>query len=551
MKSCKKGIMKSGKRGVPAAVGVAAAAVGALSVKMRLTSKQPRAAAVVADVAAVGALTGERKRGKESNEQQPQEKDDTASEISVDEDMLKKRKCNPRIWFMGRKYSVSEGQEENAKKALKCAKKVIQEEGTVVVDKILKEFRCGVSHGGHRVASSDVAAERPPGLTIAAVGASAEVTSRPLASSVKYAVVCGGYDCSFVPYFDPDKTLVSDVLTFRNKLRLGKASRVLGGGSCSRVYQMTAAPFSGGSTMQVAVKVVPKLAGTKDSTKNKAVELDSFVAQEIHILTLLAGAPGVVQFLSWTTGYFDVHLAFHMYTCSLHDYIERGALKLGSNGETDRMPGICTQLLLGLDHVHGLRIVHRDLKPSNILVDESKVVIAQRTQHVSPKVVIADFGGASQVSATTTAASFHELSGLREVTTRLYRAPELFVNLRFCSCTYATDVWAMGVTVVQMDLGDTPFVSEKRVRSWRTREIFVQMLEVLFQAKADAFDDAVREDPSVFNSKLASCKLLESDALPWGRSRSVSFRDFMRRFFTPYPPSRPLAGTLARDKALA
>ena len=314
---------------------------------------------------------------------------------------------------------------------------------------------------------------------------------------------------------------------------------------------MTAAPFSGGSTMQVAVKVVPKLAGTKGSTKDKGVELDSSVAQEIHILTLLAGAPGVVQFLSWTTGHFDVHLAFHMYPCSLHDYIERGALRLGSNGKPDMMPGICAQLLRGLDHVHGLRIVHRDLKPSNILVDESKVVaVARRTQHVSPKVVIADFGGASQVSATT-AASFHELSTLRQVTTPVYRAPELFVNLRFCSCTYATDVWAMGVTVVQMDLGDTPFVSEKTVRRTRTRDIFVQMLEVLFQAKADAFDEAVRDDPSVFNSKLASCKLLEADALPWGRSRSVSFRDFMRRFFTPDPPSRPLAGTLARDKALA
>ena len=550
--------MKSVKRGVPTAVGVAAAAVGALSVKMRLKFKQPGAAAVVADVAAVGALTGERKSGKESNEQQPQEKDDTASEISVAEAMLTKRKCNPRIWFMGKKFSVSEGQEENAKAALKCARKGvkiwIQEEWKVVMEKILKEFRCGVSHGGHRVASSDVAAERPPGPTIAAVGALAEVTSRPIASSVFYAVVCGGYPCSFVPGFVPDdnERLVSTVATLRNKLRLGKASRNLGGGSCSRVYQMTAAPFSGGSTMQVAVKVVPKLAGTKDSTKNKAVELDSSVAQEIHILTLLAGAPGVVQFLSWTTGYFDVHLAFHMYPCSLHDYIERGALRLASKGEPDMMPGICKQLSLALDHVHGLRIVHRDLKPSNILVDDSEVhdMFSGATQHVSPKVVIADFGGASQVSATT-AASFHELSTLRQVTTRVYRAPELFVNLRFCSCTYATDVWAMGVTVVQMDLGDTPFVSEKTVRRTRTRDIFVQMLEVLFQAKADAFDEAVRDDPSVFNSKLASCKLLEADALPWGRSRSVSFRDFMRRFFTPDPPSRPLAGTLARDKALA
>ena len=408
---------------------------------------------------------------------------------------------------------------------------------------VLKSFRCGVSHGGHgrfkqNVSSDDVAGSTP-GLARAAVGALEEAGT----TFAKVQVTPTGSPLGSVAVVD-----LPGLRTFRNRLRIGTPSKFLGGGSFGKVYQTTAASFSavGGSPMQVAVKVLPKLAFTKDNV----VECDGYVAQEVDILTLLADAPGVVQLLSWTEGLFDVHLAFHMYPCSLHDYIERGALRLGSNGEPDMMPGICTQLLLGLDHVHGLRIVHRDLKPSNILVDESKVVIAQRTQHVSPKVVIADFGGASQVSATT-AASFHELSGLREVTTRLYRAPELFVKLRFCSCTYATDVWAMGVTVVQMDLGDTPFVSEKRVRSWRTREIFVQMLEVLFQAKADAFDDAVREDPSVFNSKLASCKLLESDALPWGRSRSVSFRDFMRRFFTPYPPSRPLAGTLARDKALA
>jgi len=150
--------------------------------------------------------------------------------------------------------------------------------------------------------------------------------------------------------------------------------------------------------MQVAVKVLPKLAFTKDN----AVECDGYVAQEVDILTLLADAPGVVQLLSWTEGLFDVHLAFHMYPCSLHDYIQRGALKLGSKGKPDMMPGICKQLLLALDHVHGLNIVHRDLKPANILVDESAVpdmfsavgeTISAVGETKGPKVVIADFGG--------------------------------------------------------------------------------------------------------------------------------------------------------------
>ena len=112
--------MKSCKRDVPAAVRVAAAAVGALSVKRwRMFAKQPGAAAVVADVAAVGALAGKRKTGKESNEQQPQQKDDTASESSVVKAMSTKRQRHPRVWFSGHKISVSEGQEEPAKAALK------------------------------------------------------------------------------------------------------------------------------------------------------------------------------------------------------------------------------------------------------------------------------------------------------------------------------------------------------------------------------------------------------------------------------------------------
>ena len=55
--------MKSAKKDTAAAVGVAAAAVGAVAVKHRPKSaKQHAAAAVDADAAAVGALTEQKKR---------------------------------------------------------------------------------------------------------------------------------------------------------------------------------------------------------------------------------------------------------------------------------------------------------------------------------------------------------------------------------------------------------------------------------------------------------------------------------------------------------
>ena len=250
----------------------------------------------------------------------------------------------------------------------------------------------------------------------------------------------------------------------------------------------------------------------------------------MSLLTLLAGSPGVVQLLSWSEGLFDVHLAFPMHPCSLHEYIYRGCLKLGLAGTPDIMPGMCKQLLQALSHVHGLKIVHRDLKPANILVDDSAVPDKSSAvgDKKGPKVVLADFGGACQVKVeATTAKSFNVLAGGREASTYQYMAPELFVKKQFRACSYATDVWAMGVTLVEMDSGSMPFGSPKMRRS-ELDEIFVQILKVLFKTKVDAFDDSVRKDPLVFNKRLSSIKLQASHAFPWGRSRGPSFQNFLR-----------------------
>ena len=95
--------------------------------------------------------------------------------------------------------------------------------------------------------------------------------------------------------------------TLRGRLRIKTPSKFIGGGAFGQVYEMIAVSAIGGqSPIQVAVKVLR----THVFTKQSAVECDEYVAQEINILTVLAGSLGVVQLLSWTEGLFDVHLAF-------------------------------------------------------------------------------------------------------------------------------------------------------------------------------------------------------------------------------------------------
>ena len=107
----------------------------------------------------------------------------------------------------------------------------------------------------------------------------------------------------------------------------------------------------------------------------------------------------------------------------------------------------------------------------------------------------------------------------------------------------------MGVTIVEMDLGTLPF-GRSQQKAKDMDETFADMLKVLFRTKVDVFLDTIRKDRASFLKMLSACTLQESHALPWGRSRSVAFQNFMRRFFVPYPPRRPLAKTLARDKVL-
>ena len=202
---------------------------------------------------------------------------------------------------------------------------------------VLIPFREGVSHGGPGRFKENTPTEKvgqiSTGQQPAAVGALAESGVGAKTEGIT-SVAVGISDVEVaglprVPYATPVSPLgsiagvgIPGLRALRGVLCIEKPSRLIGGGAFGQVYEMTAVPAIGGqSPTQVAVKVLRKLVFTKRS----AVERDEFVAQEIQIPTVIAGSFGVVQFLSWTEGLFDVHLVFPMYPRSLHDFIQHGS----------------------------------------------------------------------------------------------------------------------------------------------------------------------------------------------------------------------------------
>ena len=112
----------------------------------------------------------------------------------------------------------------------------------------------------------------------------------------------------------------------------------------------------------------------------------------------------------------------------------------------ERVITLARQLLLGLEHAHGLGLVHRDLKPENVLVERTSdgVEIAR----------IVDFGIAVLREGDDSVDNCRLTTAGMVLGTPMYMAPE---QARGERVDHRADLFAMGVIVYEMLAGKSPF----------------------------------------------------------------------------------------------
>lgn len=184
----------------------------------------------------------------------------------------------------------------------------------------------------------------------------------------------------------------------------------------------------------VAVKVI----------KNRYGEIGR---QEIYILQRLRCLDpdrcNIVRFNSYFLHNKAICLSFELLDIDLNTYISVVNCRSWNKGvPLSEVRVVTEQMATALHHLKSIGIVHGDVKPDNIMIVDS---------HQQPmKVKLGDFGGAQITSELDSETLLH---------TFCYSAPELLLGSPF---NEAVDVWSLGVTLMELALGDDLFIYNER-----------------------------------------------------------------------------------------
>ncbi|KAK8940912.1 Mitogen-activated protein kinase kinase 5 [Platanthera zijinensis] len=220
-------------------------------------------------------------------------------------------------------------------------------------------------------------------------------------------------------------------------LRLSDFEKIkpLGHGNSGTVYQVR--------NRQTGALFALKTLSADDSISRRQISREV----EIH---RVVDSPFVIRchgFMSTPTG--DVAL--------LLEYMDAGSLE-SLTGFKSRGPFqeaalsvISRQVLLGLSYLHSHKIVHRDIKPGNLLVN------------AAGEIKIADFGVSKIMRRSLDPC-------LSYVGTSAYMSPERFDPDSYGGNydAYASDVWSLGLTVLELYLGHFPLLPPGQRPDWAT-----------------------------------------------------------------------------------
>lgn len=133
----------------------------------------------------------------------------------------------------------------------------------------------------------------------------------------------------------------------------------------------------------------------------------------------------------------------------LMEYLEGGTLdKYKIDGDMDQFRRIALQAAAALEYCHNLNIIHKDIKPGNFFFRD-----AEHTQ-----IVLGDFGISSVMKDNEV---LHRTTQAR---TPVYASPEMYADVidGVVELTPATDFYSLGITLLALWYGHSPFTNSER-----------------------------------------------------------------------------------------
>ncbi|KAK5164885.1 uncharacterized protein LTR77_009549 [Saxophila tyrrhenica] len=173
-----------------------------------------------------------------------------------------------------------------------------------------------------------------------------------------------------------------------------------------------------------------------------------------------------------------------------------------------QFPKIANDLISGLEFIHGAGIVHADIKPANILLDVShhdQDLLIVRARYI-------DFSASFAAGEDSTS----NAGGTWD-----YMAPEqLSIQKDISTPTFASDVWSLGISLLFLIVGDSPYRATCGDNLFRLRDSIKRGDPLGFARR----DPVVKKRMAAAQDFVDCCRL----ALQKDRERRLSAGAWMR-----------------------